>query len=373
MHPSSRRAHGIRFDRVSRGGRARRCAAAKSRAGGRFRSPRRPSARRRSWFGPASARPSSGVARPATPRRHSAALRLRLSCRSGAARGFPRCSSWEAAGGGVRARSRGGGAPSRLLCGRAESDQKVAGLHSASSASRSVLAPQPLQLPARRWACSCWSTGFSGQPLVFPDGTQAGTTQGPRLGRRSHALELETARRRPGAPTAGELRHALQARRRIPLADLVRPCPRDRPCGYCNGWGLYMPPSTWPHSANRRVASVGGCPRNVRCSWLEAEGTSQRLLCPPHRLRQLIRGVRIGGRAHAKRSGARPTHSGAAATCTARPLPTDRASPPSLDATAAARGLALVDSGPFHVQQHPMACVCTAREPRLKAGVAVSA
>ena len=273
----------------------------------------------------------------------------------------------------MRAWSRGGGAPPRLLCGRAESDQKVAGLHSASSASRSVLAPQPLQLPARRWACSCWSTGFSGQPLVFPDGIQPGATQGPRLGRRGHTLELETARRRPGAPTAGELRHALQARRRIPLADLVRPCPRDRPCGYCNGWGLYMPPSTWPHSANRRVASVGGCPRNVRCSWLEAEGTSQRLLCPPHRLRQLIRGVRIGGRAHAKRSGARPTHSGAAATCTARPLPTDRASPPSLDATAAARGLALVDSGPFHVQQHPMACVCTAREPRLKAGVAVSA
>ena len=56
------------------------------------------------------------------------------------------------------------------------------------------------------------------------------------------------------------------------------------------------------------------------------------------------------------------------------PLTADaRASPPSLDATAAARGLALVDSGPFHVQQHPMACVCTAREPRLKAGVAVSA
>ena len=106
----------------------------------------------------------------------------------------------------------------------------------------------------------------------------------------------------------------------IPQADLVRPCPRDRPCGYCNGWGLYMPPSTWPHSANRRVASVGGCPRNVRCSWLEAEGTSQRLLCPPHRLRQLIRGVRIGGRAHAKRSGARPTHSATAATCTARSL-----------------------------------------------------
>jgi len=193
------------------------------------------------------------------------------------------------------------------------------------------------------------------------------------LGRRSHTLALETARRRRGAPTAGELRHALQARRRIPKADLVCPCPRDRPCGYCNGWGLYMLPSTWPHSANRRVASVGGCPRNVRCSWLEAEGTSQRLLCPPHRLRQLIRGVRIGGRAHAKRSGARPTHSATAATCTARPLSTDRASPPSLDATAVARGLALVDSGPFHVQQHPMVCVCTAREPGLKAGVAVSA
>ena len=193
------------------------------------------------------------------------------------------------------------------------------------------------------------------------------------MGRRSRTPELEAARRRPRALTAGELRRALEARRPIPQADLVRSCPRDRPCGYCNGWGLYMAPSTWPHSANRRVASVGGCPRNVRCSWLEAEGTSQRLLCPPHRLRQLIRGVRIGGRAHAKRSGARPTHSGAAATCTARPLPTDRASPPSLDATAAARGLALVDSGPFHVQQHPMVCVCVAGEPGQKAGAAVSA
>ena len=149
MHPSSRRAHGICFDRVSRGGRARRCAAAKRRAGGRFCSPRRPSATRRPSLTSSSTRPSSGAPRPAAPRRRSAALRLRLRCRSGAARGFARCSSWEAAGGGVRARSRGGGAPSRLLCGCAESDQKVAGLHSASSASRSVLAPQPLQLPAR--------------------------------------------------------------------------------------------------------------------------------------------------------------------------------------------------------------------------------
>ena len=212
MHPSSRRAHGICFDRVSRGGRARRCAAAKRRAGGRFCSPRRPSATRRPSLTSSSTRPSSGAPRPAAPRRRSAALRLRLRCRSGAARGFARCSSWEAAGGGVRARSRGGGAPSRLLCGCAESDQKVAGLHSASSASRSVLAPQPLQLPARRWACSCWSTGFSGQPLVFPDGIQPGATQGPRLGRRSHTLELETARRRPGALTAGELRRAPEAR-----------------------------------------------------------------------------------------------------------------------------------------------------------------
>ena len=56
------------------------------------------------------------------------------------------------------------------------------------------------------------------------------------------------------------------------------------------------------------------------------------------------------------------------------PLTADaRASPPSLDATAAARGLALVDSGPFHVQQHPMVCVCAAGEPGQKAGAAVSA
>ena len=58
-------------------------------------------------------------------------LRLHGGILAGAAclraRGFARCSGWEAAGGGVRARSRGEGAPHRLLCGCAESDQNAAG------------------------------------------------------------------------------------------------------------------------------------------------------------------------------------------------------------------------------------------------------
>ena len=157
----------------------------------------------------------------------------------------------------------------------------------------------------------------------------------------------------------------------IPQADLVRPCPRDRPCRYCNGWGLYRPHYYWPDGQPPRCER-GRLPLKYPLCAARGRGTSQHALCPPHRLRPLIWGVRRGGRACAKCSGVTPTHSAAAATCTARPLPTDRASP-SLDATAAARGLALVDSGPFHVQQHPMVCVCTAREPGLKAGVAVSA
>ena len=106
---------------------ARRCGAAKSPAGGRFRKPSRPSARRRSSFTSASTCPSSGAPRRAAPRRRSAALRLRPACRSAAEGSFPRGSGREAAGGGVRAQVGWRGGPGRLLAGRAHPEHFFAG------------------------------------------------------------------------------------------------------------------------------------------------------------------------------------------------------------------------------------------------------
>jgi len=139
------------------------------------------------------------------------------------------------------------------------------------------------------------------------------------LGRRSRTPELEAARRRPGAPTAGELRRAPEARspccRQIWSAHVLKTdLAGTVTVGVCTG--RTTTGRTAPTTALRAWAAAleisavrGSRPRDVPAR-----------LCPLHRLRPLIRGVRRGGRACAKRSGVTPTHSAAAATCTARPL-----------------------------------------------------
>ncbi len=192
------------------------------------------------------------------------------------------------------------------------------------------------------------------------------------MGRRSRTPELEAARRRPGALTAGELRRAPEARspccRQIWSAHVLKTdLAGTVTVGVCTG--RTTTGRTAPTTALRAWAAAleisavrGSRPRDVPARTVSAtpappadSGRTQR--------RSSVREVLWSHADPLCRSG----------DVYGPPTADARASPPSLDATAAARGLALVDSGPFHVQQHPMVCVCAAGEPGQKAGAAVSA
>ena len=187
------------------------------------------------------------------------------------------------------------------------------------------------------------------------------------MGRWSRTPELEAARRRPGALTAGELRRAPEARcpsrRRIWSAhvletDLVGTVT----AGACTGRSTTG--RTAPTTALRAWAAAleisavrGSRPRDVPARTVSAtpappadSGRTQR--------RSSVREVLWSHADPLCRSG----------DVYGPPTADARASPPSLDATAAARGLALVDSGPFPCPTAPDGVCLRRRRARAEGG-----